>query len=81
MDRIKKLRGSKGKEEREEEGLEDFPTVTKGSEEDDEYSQGHLVGGVKWLQWSKVQGSHQGWECRGYQGPGVAEAMCVDVRI
>lgn len=80
MDRIKKLRGSKGKEEKEE-GLEDFPTVTKRSEEDDEYSQGHLVGGMKWLQWSKVQGSHQGWECRGYQGPGVAEAMCVDGRI
>lgn len=32
MDRIKKLRGSKGKEERKEEGLEDFPPVTKGSE-------------------------------------------------
>lgn len=81
IDRIEKLRRCEGKEEREEEGLEDFSTATKGSEEDDEYDWGHLVGDMKWLQWSKVQESHQGWECRGYQGPGGTEAMCVDEKV
>lgn len=54
------------------------PTITRVSEEDDVYDWGHPVGDMQWIQWSRVQESHQSWKWRWHQGPGVVAAMYVD---